>query len=320
MGDILLSNGLNYKLINICLVFIIFLIIYLTRDFFGFVFDVFKPIIFSLIISYIFNLYLKMLNRFFNKFVSIILFFITIIILFFILYLLFGQIVDQLSNISNIFFLFFKDIFMKYNFNFLNFYDKISSFTLYLPKFFNNVFKYLSLVVIIISSSIYFFIDFNRIKVFLKKLSFYSYLKVVNDSLESYMYSFMLLSFINVIEYSVIFFIIGHPNFLILGLLSGILSLIPIFGGLITNGVAVITAFIINYRLFIRTLIAILILTIIDGYIIGPIVYSKTNKIHPLVVILSIYVGGKIMGFVGIIFSLPVMVVLLSLYKKIKNM
>ena len=42
-----------------------------------------------------------------------------------------------------------------------------------------------------------------------------------------------------------------------------------------------------------------LILSTIDGYVINPYVYGKTNKVHPLVVILSVFAGDE-MGVSGV--------------------
>lgn len=284
--------------------------------------EVLKPIIISLIISYIFNLYLKKLNKFFNKYISVTIFLTTITLLIFTIYKLFGQILEQIKNSSSIIIYFIKEVLIKYNLDIFDLYNKIGDITEYLPKTFNNILNYITLFIVIISSSIYMFIDFNKIKKIIKLLpeKIYNYIITINKDIESYTYSFIILSIINVIEYTITFKIIGHPNYLFLGLLSGILSLIPMFGGILTNAFAIITSFIINYKLFIRTLIGILILTILDGYVISPIIYSKNNKMHPIIVIISIYIGGKIFGITGIIFALPTLVIIISTYKYLKNL
>ena len=323
MGDIMQKNKLDYKLVNFLLIALIFLVIYVTKDIWiyilNIVIEILKPIIISLIITYIFNLYLKKLNKYFNKYISIFIFLITILVFIFTIYKLFGQIIEQIKNSSNIIIYFIKEVLLKYNIDIFNLYNKIDTITEYVPNILNNILNYITLLIVIISSSIYIFIDLKKIKNYLKKIFIYNYISTINKDIESYTYSFMLLSIINVIEYTIIFIIIGHPNYLFLGILSGILSLIPMFGGLITNGVAIATSFIINYRLFIRTLIGILILTILDGYVISPIIYSKSNKIHPLMVILSIYIGGKLFGIIGVIFALPILVIILSSYNFFKK-
>lgn len=325
MGDIM-KNKIDYKLVNFLLILLIFFIMYETRNIWiamlSIVTEVLKPIIISLIISYIFNLYLKKLNKFFNKYISVTIFLTTITLLIFTIYKLFGQILEQIKNSSSIIIYFIKEVLIKYNLDIFDLYNKIGDITEYLPKTFNNILNYITLFIVIISSSIYMFIDFNKIKKIIKLLpeKIYNYIITINKDIESYTYSFIILSIISVIEYTITFKIIGHPNYLFLGLLSGILSLIPMFGGILTNAFAIITSFIINYKLFIRTLIGILILTILDGYVISPIIYSKNNKMHPIIVIISIYIGGKIFGITGIIFALPTLVIIISTYKYLKNL
>ena len=156
----------------------------------------------------------------------------------------------------------------------------------------------------------------NKIKYKTNKTTL-NYLKNINIEIEKYTSSFFILIIINIIEYMLIFLIIGHPNYLLLGLLAGIMSILPIVGGIITNIIAAITAFVINYKLFIRTLIGILILSILDGYIISPLVYSKSNKIHPILIIISIFIGNKLLGLIGMIVAIPILIVISSYkYKK----
>ena len=113
--------------------------------------------------------------------------------------------------------------------------------------------------------------------------------------------------------------IIGHPDALMLGTLAGVSNLIPYFGGIITNIVAAITAFVISPELFIKTIIVFVVFSAIDGNVINPLVYGKTNKIHPLVVIISVFAGGILFGITGIIVSLPVAIILIATYKYFKS-
>ena len=105
-------------------------------------------------------------------------------------------------------------------------------------------------------------------------------------------------------------------------------NLIPYFGGMINNTVAAITAFVISPNLFLKTLAAFVILSAVDGYVINPIVYGKTNKVHPIVVISSVFAGGIIFGVLGIIISLPLAIIIITtikfykedIYEKIEDM
>lgn len=316
----MIKNNLNYKLVNFLLVLLIILIIYNTRtlwlSIYDFCINIIKPFIISIIISYVFNLYLKKLNKYFNKIISILIFISSIIASAYILIKLIISISSQITDCISMIYYFIKTYFIKYNINFIdlyNYFQKITNINII-----DNIFNYISLITIVISLSIYIFLDWNKIKRKIKLLSnrsTYDYIKSINTELEKYTYSFFLLILINIIEYSLIFFLVGHPNYLLLGLLAGILSIIPVIGGMITNVLALVTAFVINYRLFIRTLIGILVLSILDSYIISPLVYSRSTKLHPILVIIAIFIGTKLFGFLGTILAIPVLIIIISSYQ-----
>ena len=120
-------------------------------------------------------------------------------------------------------------------------------------------------------------------------------------------------------EYTIVFFLIGHPNYLILGILASVTTIIPYFGGLVVNILALVISSVISTKLFILTLIVCLICPNIDGYIISPKVYGKTNKLHPLVNIFAVFAGGILAGFWGIVISLPIAIIIIATYKFFKE-
>ena len=271
-------------------------------------------------ISYVFNLYLKKLNKFFNKITSILIFIGSIITTIIVIINLIIKITSQLKDCINIIYYFIKTYFVKYNIDILDIYNYINKFENI--NIINNIFKYITFIMIVISLSIYIFLGWDKIKQKIKFLSnrtTLDYLKNINKEIEKYTSSFFILIIINIIEYTIIFLIIGHPNYLILGLLAGILSIIPMIGGIITNIIALITAFTLNYKLFIRTLIGILVLSILDGYIVSPLIYSKGNKIHPVLIIISIFIFTKLLGPLGTIIAVPMLIIIMSTYKYIKR-
>jgi len=58
-----------------------------------------------------------------------------------------------------------------------------------------------------------------------------------------------------------------------------------------------------------------LVLSTVDGYVINPLVYGKSNKIHPLLVIISVFIGGALFGIMGIIISLPTAIIIVTTYR-----
>ena len=120
---------------------------------------------------------------------------------------------------------------------------------------------------------------------------------------------------IQFVEYTVVFAFIGHPNYLILSILAAVTTIIPYFGGFLVNILAIIIASVVSNKLLILTIIVCIICPNIDGYIIGPKVYGKTNQLPALVNIFAVFAGGILGGFWGIVVSLPVAIVLISTYR-----
>ena len=145
------------------------------------------------------------------------------------------------------------------------------------------------------------------------------FVKLLDEEMRNYLGGLVQVMFITVFEYGIAYMIIGHPNAIMLGIMAGIATLIPYFGGIIVNIVAAITAFIISPALFVRTCITFFLLSSLDSYVINPHVYGKTNKMHPLLTIFALFAGGAIFGLFGVLISFPLAIFLVSLFKFYKD-
>ncbi len=179
--------------------------------------------------------------------------------------------------------------------------------------------------VIVLVVTIYFLAYMDNIRGavrrFLKSLEnrSYDYVKALDVEISNYLKGLGLFMVIQFFEYSIVFFIAGHPNWLLFGILACLTTVIPYFGGLITNILALITASAISSRVFFATLIVCLIFPQLDGYLISPKVYGKTNNINPLVTIMVVSVGGTLGGMFGIIIALPIYILISSSYRFFKK-
>jgi predicted PurR-regulated permease PerM len=97
--------------------------------------------------------------------------------------------------------------------------------------------------------------------------------------------------------------------------LAAVTTIIPYFGGLLVNILAVIIAAVVSPRLLMLTILVCIICPNIDGYIISPRVYGKTNNIPTLLTIFAVFAGGVLYGVVGIIIALPLAIILLATYR-----
>lgn len=180
----------------------------------------------------------------------------------------------------------------------------------------------LSTLFISFASSIYFLLDMENMRYRISKLlnkkktrRFYKYLKTLDEEMMKYLNGFLKIMIISFVEYSIVFTIIGHPDALLLAFTAMLAPLIPYFGGIINNLVAIIVASTVSPALLIRTIIASFILTTIDGNVTNPLVYGKTNQIKPILVIMSVFIFGALFGIPGIVISMPATIFIVTTFR-----
>ncbi|MDD3392776.1 MAG: AI-2E family transporter [Bacilli bacterium] len=341
----MIKNKLDFKLINIAIFTLIVFLVYQTGNLWlgliNKVWSIAMPFFFAFIIAYALHPFVdSLIAKKVPKALSIGIVVGTVIAIFsFTIILLVPLLTEQLTSLFNYIIVFVKELSVDYDINSgplqetlsTTFNNIIANLGTYVSdgavNIINVSISMISQVFIIFSVAIYFLIDFdeirNKIKRYLRRKSTktYLYFKVLDNEMKLYINGFVKIMFITLFEYTAVYFVIGHPNAILLGFLAVVGSLIPYFGGMIVNTIAAITAFVASpgLSLFIRTCIAFFVLSNVDGYIINPAVYGKTNKIHPLVVILSVFAGGIIFGIIGIVISLPLSIIIIATYKFYKK-
>ncbi len=94
---------------------------------------------------------------------------------------------------------------------------------------------------------------------------------------------------------------------IIIGVIAGIFNLIPYFGPIVGFVLAIIIGILDpNPMKAIYGAIAILIIQQIDGWIIVPKVVGECVKLHPVIVLLAILIGGNLFGLMGMLIGVPV--------------
>lgn len=337
------KDKINYKLVNLALISAIILVLYRTGPLWlgivGKILSIIFPFFIAFVLAYALYPFLQfMIKKKIPKTVAI--FIIVGIILglvVLLIALIFPLLFSQLSSLFNGILTFVKELMTNYDLELgplqetltNTFNEIISGLGKYVSdgavSAINSSLSILSILLIAFASSIYLLVDMDKIrkeiKLFLRRKNkrAFNYVKILDTEMRNYLSGFIKIVGITLIEYTLAFLIIGHPNAILLGFLAAIATLIPYFGGIITNIIAAITAFVISPGLFIRTIICFFILSAIDGYVINPFVYGKTNEVHPLVVIFSVFAGGILFGVLGIIISLPLAIITIATWKFYKK-
>lgn len=339
----MIKNKIDYKLINLALISFIGYILYKTSGLWvGIVnkfFAIMAPLFIAFILAYVLYPYFRYLqSKNIPKSVSLFIVIASVIAILGITLWIIGPLLfNQISSLFSGIMTFVKEISVKFDLDIEYFQSSLS--TLFnniitrlgegvsneAANFINTSLGYISMGLISFSIAIYLLLDMETLRknfkkyVDLKSKKAGRYLAILDNQMHRYLGGYFKIMFITIFEYGLTYLFIGHPNALLLGFLAAFASIIPYFGGMIANCIAAITAFVVSPALFIRTVIAFVILSTLDGYVINPLVYGKTNQVHPIITILSVFVGGALFGIGGIILSLPIAIIIVTTYKFFKE-
>lgn len=337
------KNKLNYKLLNILMVVTIIYLAINTFNWWGTIikeiFSIILPFLIAFILAYsLYPCVRKLQNYGIRKSVattSVILIIFCIIILLF--YITIPLMYTQMISLSNIAYNVITDISVRFEIDledikntiemiFGNIIENLGSYISNgMVSILTNSIDFITKSLIAIIVSIYLLIDMDKIKTrigtLLKRINKKAlrYAETLDNEMCNYLQGLVISILIQFVEYSLLFLIVGHPNWLLLGLLASVTTIVPYFGALVTNIIAVILASAVSFKLFIATALICLIFPNIDGYIISPKIYGKTNNINPVWTIFAVFVGGALGGMFGIIISVPIYVLINCTYNFFKK-
>ncbi|MFD2670398.1 AI-2E family transporter [Marinicrinis sediminis] len=101
------------------------------------------------------------------------------------------------------------------------------------------------------------------------------------------------------------YLIIGMPYPLLLAFVVAIFNIVPYLGPYLGAAPAVIMAATVSVRMMVLVVIANTIVQVLEGNVISPQVVGKTLHMHPLTIIFVLLVGGELAGIVGLILGVP---------------
>ena len=110
---------------------------------------------------------------------------------------------------------------------------------------------------------------------------------------------------------TIVLAIMGSPYFLVLGIMLGVVNYIPYFGSIFGTLVAcLVVAFTQGIGMGLIAAAVLLVVQQIDANIIQPKLMSGSFSLSPLLVIISITIGGAVAGIFGMIIAIPIVAVL----------
>jgi len=133
-----------------------------------------------------------------------------------------------------------------------------------------------------------------------------SFLQQIHVAMSGFFRGMLFICVLKAIVYSIALAIIGAPFAIILGILAGLLTVIPIFGA---HSVMIFCALITFVDSGTNDFVAVLalwaVVETLDGVVLQPTVLGKNVELHPIFIIMAVSIGASLLGLFGALIAVP---------------
>ncbi len=174
---------------------------------------------------------------------------------------------------------------------------------------------------IMLMLSAYLLITKDRILAFLRSLvasqrreSFDQLLVRIDQGLSGVVRGQLLICLVNGLLSGIGFYILELRYWPILTLIAGVLSIIPIFGSILSSIPAVLIGLQDGFGTAALVLVWILVIHQIEGNLLNPKIMGDAAKVHPVLVVFALLAGEHLFGIAGALLAVPVLSITQSLF------
>lgn len=144
-------------------------------------------------------------------------------------------------------------------------------------------------------------------------------IEMVNTKLGAWLQGQFLLSLIIGVMTYVSLSILQVPFALPLAVLAGLFEIIPTVGPIIASIPAIIVALTISPNMALIIIGLYIVLQLIENHLLVPRIMQRAVGLNPVIVIIGVIVGGKLLGVAGALLSVPFISLMVILAKNIDN-
>lgn len=144
-------------------------------------------------------------------------------------------------------------------------------------------------------------------------------LSEISSSLSSYITGQLTVAFWVAVMFFVGYLIIGQRYALVLGIVAGILNLIPYVGSTLALLPSLVIAAFIAPAMVLKVIIVFLVEQTIETRVISPIIVGNKMSMHPVTTILVLLVSAGMYGLIGMIAGIPIFAILKIICTRIFN-
>jgi predicted PurR-regulated permease PerM len=189
-------------------------------------------------------------------------------------------------------------------------------------KVFGGIFTVLTIIVL----SFYLLLDHTRVQKSIASLFSPSVrghardtIEKVEDKLGAWLRGQILLSFVVGFVTWVGLTLIGVEYALPLALLAGLLEIVPTIGPIIAAIPAMIVALSISPTVAVLVAILYAIIQVLENNFLVPRIMQRAVGLHPIIVILGIIIGGKLLGVLGALLAVPFISLIVVITREINK-
>ena len=114
---------------------------------------------------------------------------------------------------------------------------------------------------------------------------------------------------------AVAYVVLGVPYAVFLGVLAGILELVPIAGPIVAGAVAALVSLTEPFPLVIWVVLAATAIQQLENHLLVPRIAGNAVGLHPIAALLAVLVGVEVAGVVGALFAVPLTGLAWSIYR-----
>lgn len=176
-----------------------------------------------------------------------------------------------------------------------------------------NVVSALGVILLGLIISFYILLDFDKLVLSIKniipnnkKSKIIRLLKEIDSKVFLYVKGTLLIALIVFLTSSILFEFINLKGSIFFGLFNAITNIIPYIGPYIGAIPIILVAFTSSEKVGIATLFIIIFIQIIESYVLQPIIMSKSMKLHPVTILISLLLFGYFFGIIGMVLAMPI--------------
>lgn len=131
-------------------------------------------------------------------------------------------------------------------------------------------------------------------------------LNEMNQQVSSYIRGQITVAICVGFTYIIGYTLIGLPYGVTIGMIAGLLTIIPYLGSLIGLTPALIIGFVTNPTLALHVFLVFVIEQLIESRVLQPLILGSSLKMHPVTILIILLAAGKMFGLVGLLIAVPV--------------